>query len=97
MNLYQVVKRPLITEKTSAQREGANKYVFEVVTSATKIDVKRAVSQIFNVHVIEVRTISLQRKPKKNPRTGRMSKAVNWKKAIVTLKAGEKIQLFEGA
>lgn len=90
-----VVKRPLITEKSERNREGAQQYAFEVHRGATKIQVKNAVEKLFGVHVIAVRTAIARGK---NKRVGRsIGQRPNWKKAIVTLKEGETISLFEGA
>jgi large subunit ribosomal protein L23 len=90
-----VVKRPLITEKSERGREAAQQYAFEVHRDATKIQVKTAVEKLFGVHVTAIRT-SIARG--KNKRVGRnMGRRPNWKKAIVTLKEGESISLFEGA
>jgi large subunit ribosomal protein L23 len=90
-----VVKRPLITEKNERAREMARQFAFEVHRDATKIQVKTAVEKLFGVHVTAVRT-SIARG--KNKRVGRsMGQRPNWKKAIVTLKDGETISLFEGA
>ena len=97
MNLvYQdVVKRPLVTEKTERAREATQQYAFEVHRDATKIQVKTAVEKLFNVHVTSVRTAIARGK---NKRVGRnFGRRPNWKKAIVTLKEGETIPLFEGA
>ncbi len=90
-----VVKRPLITEKAERGRETSRQYAFEVHRDATKIQVKGAVEKLFGVHVTAVRT-SIARG--KNKRVGRnLGRRPNWKKAIVTLKEGETISLFEGA
>ena len=90
-----VVKRPLITEKAERGRETDQQYAFEVHREATKIQVKSAVEKLFGVHVTLVRT-SISRG--KNKRVGRHSgRRPNWKKAIVTLREGETISLFEGA
>ena len=90
-----VVKRPLITEKSERGRETDQQYAFEVHRDATKIQVKTAVEKLFGVHVTAVRT-SISRG--KNKRVGRsMGRRPNWKKAIVTLREGETISLFEGA
>ena len=90
-----VVKRPLITEKAERGRETDQQYAFEVHRDATKIQVKTAVEKLFGVHVTAVRT-SISRG--KNKRVGRsMGRRPNWKKAIVTLREGETISLFEGA
>ncbi len=97
MNLadQDVVKRPLITEKSERGREANQQYAFEVHRDSTKIQVKTAVEKLFGVHVTDVRT-SIARG--KNKRVGRsIGRRPNWKKAIVTLKEGETISLFEGA
>jgi large subunit ribosomal protein L23 len=96
MNLLDqdVVKRPIITEKSERNREAARHYAFEVHQDATKIQVKNAVEKLFAVHVTAVRT-SIARG--KNKRVGRsIGRRPNWKKAVVTLKEGETISLFEG-
>ncbi len=90
-----VVKRPLITEKSERNREAAQQYAFEVHRDATKIQVKNAVEKLFGVHVTAVHTSIARGKVK---RVGRnIGRRPNWKKAIVTLKEGETISLFEGA
>ncbi len=90
-----VVKRPLITEKSERGREVAQQYAFEVHRDATKIQVKTAVEKLFGVHVTAVRTAIARGK---NKRVGRsVGRRPNWKKAIVTLREGETISLFEGA
>jgi large subunit ribosomal protein L23 len=97
MNLavQEVVVRPLITEKAERNRQALRHYAFEVHREASKIQVKQAVEKLFRVHVEDVRT-SIARG--KNKRVGRnIGRRPNWKKAIVTLKEGETISLFEGA
>ena len=90
-----VVKRPLITEKSERGREVAQQYAFEVHRDATKIQVKNAVEKLFGVHVTAIRTAIARGK---NKRVGRnVGRRPNWKKAIVTLREGETISLFEGA
>ena len=90
-----VVKRPLITEKSERGRETDQQYAFEVHRDATKIQVKTAVEKLFSVHVTGVRTAVSRGK---NKRVGRsIGRRPNWKKAIVTLREGETISLFEGA
>lgn len=93
MHLYEVLRRPLITEKnTFLQEQG--KYVFEVDARANKNQVKQAVEKAFKVKVLSVNMITV---PGKTKRYGRHEvKASSWKKAIVTLGAGDKIELFEG-
>jgi large subunit ribosomal protein L23 len=94
LSVQDVVKRPLITEKAERNRETSHQYAFEVHREATKVQVKQAVEQIFNVHVLAVRTAIARGK---NRRVGRnIGRRPNWKKAFVTLKEGETIALFEG-
>jgi large subunit ribosomal protein L23 len=89
-----IVRRPLVTEKGERGRATAQQYAFEVHRGATKIQVKGAIEKLFGVHVLAVRT-SIQRGKVK--RVGRgVGQRPNWKKAIVTLKQGETISLFEG-
>jgi large subunit ribosomal protein L23 len=88
-----VVRRALITEKGTVLREMHNQYHFEVDRHATKIDIKRAIEKIFSVKVASVRT---QQQLGKNRRQGRYAgKRSDWKKAVVTLKPDQKIDLFE--
>lgn len=96
MDVYFVIKEPLITEKLTLDKTDVNRYCFSVDTAATKNDVKRAVETIFKVNVTDVRTIMVHGKTKRNPRSRRQIPAQKWKKAIVTLKKGNKIELFEG-
>ena len=93
MHLYEVLRRPLITEKnTVLQAQG--KYAFEIAGKATKHQVKQAVEKAFKVDVVSVNVMMV---PGKNRRVaGRTVLTPSWKKAIVTLKAGDKIELFEG-
>jgi len=89
----EIVRRPLITEKGERNRAAAQQYAFEVHREATKIQVKGAVEKLFGVHVLAVRTSVHRGKAKRvGKNTGRRP---NWKKAIVTLKQGETIPLFE--
>ncbi len=96
MDIFYVIKEPLITEKVTLGKGDSNRYYFRVDLAATKIDIKRAVETIFKVDVDNVRTITVHSKPRKNPRSRTVSHPANWKKAIVTLKKGGKIELFEG-
>jgi large subunit ribosomal protein L23 len=92
-NLRAVIRRPLITEKATQLQESVGKYSFEVDKRANKIDVKRAVESMFDVHVVKVNTTSVHGKVKRMGRfVGRRS---NWKKAIVTLADGQSIDYFE--
>jgi large subunit ribosomal protein L23 len=88
-----IVRRALITEKGTVLRETKNQYHFEVARQANKIEIKRAVEAIFSVKVDSVRTQQMRGKVKRQGRSsGRRS---DWKKAIVTLKPDQKIELFE--
>jgi large subunit ribosomal protein L23 len=92
---YQIIRRPLISEKGTDLRDQANQYLFEVAGDANKIEIKRAVESLFRVKVLQVRTLSVKGKTKRLGRfVGRTS---DWKKAIATLKEGETIEFFEGA
>lgn len=92
---YRIIKRPLMTEKTTIQREADNQYTFEVDRGANRVEIKRAIEQVFNVQVASVRT--MQNKGKVKMRGRIMGKRKDWKKAIVTLMPGERIDIFEGA
>lgn len=93
MHPYSVLVRPLITEK-GTYLSGMNKYPFEVQAAANKVQIKRAVELAFSVKVHSVNTMSMHGKMRRVGRNvGRMK---DWKKAIVTLEAGQSIELFEG-
>ena len=89
-----IIRRPIIlTEKSSRLREDGNKVIFEVRREANKIQIKDAVQTLFKVGVVNVNTLIMRGKDK---RMGRgYAKLRNWKKAIVTLKAGDQIQFFD--
>jgi large subunit ribosomal protein L23 len=88
-----IVRKVLITEKGTVLRETHNQYFFEVARDANKIEIKRAVENIFKVKVDNVRTMQLRGKVKRQGRwVGRRN---DWKKAIVTLQPDQKIELFE--
>ena len=90
-----IIVRPLITEKSTQQKEGNNQYVFEVHRDANKIEIQSAVERLFKVKVSQVRTSNVLGKVK---RVGRKyGKRQDWKKATVTLKEGDRIEFFEGA
>jgi large subunit ribosomal protein L23 len=91
---YDIIKRPLITEKTSLQKDALNKVVFEVDRKANRIEIRQAVEKIFNVAVTGVQTVQVKGKLKR--RGSILGKRRDWKKAIVTLKAGARIDFFEG-
>lgn len=90
-----IILRPLITEKSTQQKEGNNQYVFEVHRDANKIEIQSAVERLFKVKVSQVRTSNVLGKVKRLGR--KYGKRPDWKKAIVTLKEGERIEFFEGA
>ena len=94
MDLYEILRRPLITEKSTVlQAQG--KYAFEVAREASKPQIKQAVQKAFKVEVTAVNVVIV---PGKRRRLGRRQlPAKPWKKAIVTLKPGDKIEFFEGA
>jgi len=93
VQLFEVIRRPLVTEKnTSLQTQG--KYAFEIATDANKVQVKQAIEKAFKVTVTAVNVITVRGRERRVGR--RMVTGSSWKKAIVTLKAGDKIQIFEG-
>ncbi|MBI4697902.1 MAG: 50S ribosomal protein L23 [Nitrospirae bacterium] len=92
--LYKVLISPLFTEKGARLKETENKLLFKVASDANKIEIKKAVEQIFKVKVDSVKTINCKGKLKKMGRYE--GKRPDWKKAIVTLKKGEKLDLIEG-
>ncbi len=90
----QIIRRPIITERASNLQENHNKYVFEVLRRANKVDIQRAVEALFNVEVVKVNTTTMHGKVKRLGRfQGRRS---DWKKAVVTLADGHSIDFFEG-
>ncbi|MBF0492027.1 MAG: 50S ribosomal protein L23 [Deltaproteobacteria bacterium] len=94
MNLSQIIKRPLVTEKSSAQKELMNRYSFEVDPKSNKYQICEALESLFKVDVLDIHTLNVRGKTRRVGRNfGRRS---NWKKAIVTLKQGQKIEFFEG-
>lgn len=94
MNI-KVLKAPHLTEKSVIQKEASNQVTFLVERDANKIEIKRAVEALFKVSVLRVNTVNTLGKHK---RMGRfMGRRPNWKKAMVTLKEGDRIEYFEGA
>ncbi len=91
---YKIIRRPLISEKGTTLKDDNNQLLFEVDKSSNKSEIKKAVEKLFKVTVTEVRTMNRQGKPK---RLGRFAgKRKDWKKAIVTLKEGDRVDFFEG-
>jgi large subunit ribosomal protein L23 len=94
MHPYEVLRRPILTEKSMLMSDD-NKYVFEVDGRANKKQIKEAVEKAFDVSVAKVAVVTMQGKTRRWGR--KVTKTSPWKKAIVTLVAGDTIQLFEGA
>jgi large subunit ribosomal protein L23 len=90
-----IIRRPLITEKSTRQKEESHQYIFEVQRDANKIEIQSAVERLFKVKVLQVRTSNVLGKVKRLGR--RYGKRPDWKKAIITLKEGDRIDFFEGA
>ena len=94
MKIHEVIRKPLVTEKSTIAREEENVITFSVDPRATKYDITGAVETLFNVDVITVRTM---RMPRKKRRLGRFfGYRAEWKKAIVTLSEGQTIEFYEG-
>lgn len=95
--IYEVLRRPLITEKSNYQSGSLNQYAFEVATSATKTMVKDAIETLFDV---DVESVNIINSPAKRGRRGRSRRLLvrrpGYKKAIITLQAGQTLQIFEG-
>ncbi len=94
-NVHTILKRPLFTEKGARLKEGENKVVVEVEKDANKLDIKRAMEEIFKVKVEKVATVNTSGKWKRYGRS--IGKRPDRKKAIITLKKGEKLDFIEGA
>jgi large subunit ribosomal protein L23 len=95
MHIYEVLKRPVVTEKSGRLSDANNQYVFAVDQRANKAQIKQAVEKAFNVTVLDVNVMCLRAK---KGRVGRRTviKESAWKKAVVTLKPGDRIAFFEG-
>ena len=94
MHLSEVLRRPLVTEKNTAIQAPQGKYAFEVAAGANKNQVKLAVEKAFKVNVAQVNVLTVP--GRRRTMRGRTVTTPSWKKAIVTLKPGDKIELFEG-
>jgi large subunit ribosomal protein L23 len=93
MHLYEVVRRPVITEKATLMKE-QNRYAFKVAKEANKRQIREAVEVAFKVNVVKINVMSV---PGKMRRVGRrQAMTPSWKKAVVTLGPGQKIEFFEG-
>ena len=94
MDIYHIIRRALITEKSTSARDEKNKYILEVDRRANKIEVAAAVEKLFKVKVLDVHVMNVVGKKK---RVGRiMGEKSSWKKAIVTLAPGTRIEIHEG-
>lgn len=96
-SVFDILRRPVVTEKSNYQAGKLHQYVFEVASFATREQVKTAVETAFDVSVVRVNIINLPAKSKRNTRTRRLSlRNTGYKKAIVTLKPEDRIPVFEG-
>ncbi len=94
MNVHDVIRKPLVTEKSNITREEENVVTLAVNPRANKHEIARAVEALFQVSVLEVRTM---RMPRKSRRVGKfMGRKTEWKKAMVRLAEGQSIEFFEG-
>ena len=95
MNVYSLIKRPMFTEKGASLKENENKVLVEVSAGANKIEIRKAIEELFKVKVEKVSTINTIGKLKKQGKF--KGRRPNRKKAIITLKKGEKLDFIEGA
>jgi large subunit ribosomal protein L23 len=93
-DIYQVIKKPLITEKGTTLKEKENKVVFLVDRAANKTEIKEAVERLLKVKVLTVNVATMRGKTRRVGRTS--GKRPDWKKAVVTLRPGDRIEFFEG-
>ena len=94
MDIYNVIKKPHITEKGNIQKEANNQICLQVARGANKVEIRRAVETLFKTEVLEVKTLNMKGKTR---RVGRnVGKKPDWKKAIVKLAPGKSIEFFEG-
>jgi large subunit ribosomal protein L23 len=96
MNHYRrIIIAPVISEKSMADGEGNGKYHFRVASSANKVEIRRAIEALFDVHVRSVNTQNVQGKVRRRSFRHRPGKTAKWKKAVVTLAPGERIEVIE--
>lgn len=93
-DIFHIIRRPIITEKSSKAAELQNQVVFEVDPRATKDQIREAVEKIFKVKVLKINTLRFRGKPLR--RGAVITSRSNWKKAVVTLREGDKIDFYEG-
>ena len=91
---HDIIKRPLLTEKTNIQKEEYNQLSFEVDRRANRVQIKQAIENIFNVRVAAVKTMQIKGKVKRRGQI--LGKRKDWKKAVVKLMPGQRIDFFEG-
>lgn len=96
MHPYEILRRPIVTEKTNRLQDEVHQYVFEVDKRANRLMVKHAVEERFDVAVLDVNIINVKAKTRRRSRKSIAVRVAPWKKAIVTLAAGDTIQMFEG-
>lgn len=94
MDIYQIIREPRITEKSTLQKDSSNQVTFKVHPSANKIEVRKAVEKLLKTKVVEVRTMTVRGKKRRMGRN--VGKKPDWKKAIVRLAPNEKVEFFEG-
>jgi large subunit ribosomal protein L23 len=94
MDIYNVIKEPHIAEKVNLQKKLFNQLTFKVDRRANKVEIKNAVERIFKTKVLDVKTLNIKGKKRRIGRN--IGKKPNWKKAIVRLAPGEKVEFFEG-
>lgn len=94
MDAYRIIKKPLVTEKSTALQEDGNWLAFRVHRGANKIQIKAAIEKVFGVTVLQVNTLNMKGKSKRFGKNIGVSQ--NWKKAMIRLKDGDKIEMFEG-
>ncbi len=96
MHPYEILKRPVVTEKSNFQSDMLGQYTFEVDRRVNKHQVKQAVETVFNVTVERVRIINVPAKRARRYGRRQVTRKAGWKKALVTLKPGDRIEFFEG-
>jgi len=94
MYLEQVLVKPLLTEKSSVLTEDANRYAFKVLRKANKYQVREAIEKMFDVKVVDIKTIVVPGKVKRSGKA--LKKTSSWKKAYVKIADGQKLELFKG-
>ncbi|UCC66126.1 MAG: 50S ribosomal protein L23 [Deltaproteobacteria bacterium] len=93
-DIYQIIKRPLITEKANILKDEENKVSFVVHREANKVEIKEAVERLFKVKVLKVNVSTMKGKPRTIGRS--VGRRPDWKKAVVTIRSGDRIDFFEG-